>query len=181
MTVISVETAKTYLLERVGELKAQVSHGNPFVFLGAFSVLNAVGRPFNSSIYSLLQRFGDFTEDEASVAQQGARLMFEGFTLTEPKLESQAVGDNRVFSCQDYQIYLSVGDTGPTLKKLNLSHKDRLHKKRSGEKFTLSAGAFLEDIELVINKAFDSVKDDEVASAQLFVNINSQPLIGYGD
>lgn len=175
--VISLETGKTYLLERVGELRAQAPHGNPFVFLGAFSVLNALGKLFNSSIYDLLYRFGDYNENEAEVVQSGARFMFEGFTLTAPVYE-----DRVAYFIEDSERTIT-GNFPPTerVEKLNLSHKDRQHKARKAKKLTLSANAFLEDVEKTINGAFDSIKDDEVAGAKVFVKLNETPLIGYGE
>lgn len=175
-------TARQYLLDRVGELRAQVPHGNPFVFTGAFQVLNGLARVFNSSIYGLLRDFGGFSDNEASVTQTGARLMFEGFTLTEPNYENSlgyVVNERTITTYSGFVI--SSSNYEPEVKKLNLSHKDRQHRKISIDKLTLSAGAFLEDVEAIINKAFDSVKDDEVAGARLFVRINEQPFIGYGE
>ncbi len=183
MVVISNETAKTYLLERVGELKAQVPHGNPFVFLGAFVILKTLGRLFDVADYEVLRAFAGYDRDEAEVVSAGASLMFERFTLSNPTVKTGYV-DERTVTATTGMIYVVNGkyeSTKPSVDKLNLSHKDRDHKKRKNYKLTLSAGAFLEDIEGAINKAFDTVKDDEVASAQLFLNINSQPLIGYGD
>lgn len=175
MAVIQVETARQYFLDRVGELRAQVPHGNPFVFTGAFQVLNGLARVFNSSVYGLLKDFGGFTENEAEVTAAGARLMFEGFTLTSPVYEGRVAYSYVV--CDKPWAELD-GE----VKKLNLSHKDRQHKNHSKDgKLTLSAGAFLEDVESIINKAFDSVKNDEVAGARLFVRINEQPFIGYGE
>lgn len=176
-TVVTVPVAKQYLLERVGELRAQVSHGNPFVFLGAFSVLNALGKVFNSSIYDLLHRFGDYDENEAEVVQAGARFMFEGFTLTAPVYEERVA-----YSIESFERTI-IGNFPPSerVEKLNLSHKDRQHKTRKAKKLTLSANAFLEDVETVINKAFDSIEGDEVAGAKVFVKLNETPLIGYGE
>ncbi len=182
MTIIDQTVARKYLLERVGELKAQVPHGNPFVFLGAFAVLNAVGRVFNSGIYDLLNKFGDYDTNESEVVEEGARLMYQGFSLTAPVYEDR-VGYAQVEKDERY-FFTTVGGAvaEEKVKKLNLSHKEREHKKHSKKgHLTLSANSFLEDVEQVINKAFDSVKDDEVAGARLFVKINEQPFIGYGE
>jgi hypothetical protein len=181
MTVISVETAKTYLLERVGELKHQVEHKNPFVFLGAFVILKTLGRLFDVADYEVLRAFAGYDRDESEVVSTGARLMFERFTLSSPEVrainaEERTLTEGRFLVVSDVHY-----PTKASINKINLSHKDRQHKSRKDGKLTLSANAFLEDVEGAINKAFDTVKDDEMVSAQLFLNINSQPLIGYGD
>lgn len=175
--VISLETGKTYLLNHVGALKKQVPAGDPFVFLGAFALLNATGRVFNSSIYDLLRKFGDYDENEAETVQSGARFMFESFSLTAP------VWEDTVYTKAETRHFLTVYGDSPVerVEKLNLSHKDRLHKQHKTKKLTLSANAFLEDVETTINKAFDSIKGDEVASAKVFVKLNETPLIGYGE
>lgn len=172
---ITVETARQYLIERIGELKAQVPHGNPFVFLGAFAILRTLGRLFDIADYEVLRSFAGYDKDEAEVVSSGASLMFERFTLTHPKVK---IGYTEETSFVTFSNYVNEK---LAVAKLDLSHKDRNHRKRANNKLTLSANAFLEDVEGAINKAFDSVKDDELAGAQLFVNINSQPLIGYGD
>ncbi len=191
MVIVSNEQAKVYLLERVGELKAQVPHGNPFVFSGAFIVLRTLGRLFDIGDYEVLRAFAGYDRDEAEVVSAGASLMLERFTLSSPKVKVGYVEDRtlRASGGSGGGGYISLNVSGtvsmpsnkPSIDKLNLSHKDRQHMTRKNSKLTLSAGAFLEDVEGAINKAFDTVKDDEVASAQLFLNINSQPLIGYGD
>lgn len=174
--VISVETGRQYFLDRVKELRNQVPNKDPFVFLGAFAVLNAVGRLFNSSIYDSLHRFGEYDENEAETVQAGARFMFEGFTLTAPVYEDRVVESRTMSEC-----HYIFSDAPERVNKLNLSHKDRYHKSYKAGKLTLSVGAFLEYVEKVINGAFDSIKDDELAGAKVFVKLNETPLIGYGE
>lgn len=170
--VISLETGRQYMLDRIGELRAQVPHGNPFVFLGAFSVLNALGRVFDSSLYRLLA--DHYSPSEAEVISKGARLMFEGFTFTQEP--SPYVSYER----DDFCIS-GGGEVVEQLKKINLSHKDREHLKRKNGKLTLGANAFLEDIVTIIHTAFDSLEGDEVVGAKVFVKLNETPLIGYGE
>lgn len=187
--VVTVPVAKQYLLERVGELRAQVPHGNPFVFLGAFSVLNALGKAFGfgySAIGASLNRFGNYPRDAAEVVNQGARLMFEQFTLTafEGEIESDYLPERTLMgNTATIQVIYNNSHSTPVepVKKLNLSHKDRQHLVRKDNKLTLSANAFLEDVETVINKAFSSIEGDEVAGAKVFVKLNETPLIGYGE
>lgn len=154
----------------------------PIVFLGAFALLKTLGRLFDVADYEVLRAFAGYDRDEAEVVSSGASLMFERFTLSSPKVrainaEERTLTEGRFLIVSD----VHYPDNKATIKKINLSHKDRQHKSRKDGKLTLSANAFLEDVEGAINKAFGTVKDDEIASAQLFLNINSQPLIGYGD
>lgn len=188
--VISLAVGRQYLIERVGELRAQVPHGNPFVFLGAFSVLNVLGKVFDSSMYSLLENH--FSPSEAEVISKGARLMFEGFTLTE---------EPSPYYNRSADLNFCIGGGGSVveqLKKLNLSHKDREHLKAKNGRLTISAAAFLDDIETIINQAFESIGisgkaqdpsdppiiplvNTEVERAKVFVKLNETPLIGYGE
>lgn len=188
-TIVTVPVAKQYLLERVGELRAQVPHGNPFVFLGAFGVLNALGKVFDSSMYSFLETH--FSPSEAEVISKGARLMFEGFTLTE---ESNPYSNRGM----DNFCIGGGGIVVEQLKKINLSHEDREHLKVKDGRLTLSAAAFLDDVETIINKAFAGIgvpeevsgpnsppfiplENHEVARAKVFVKLNETPFIGYGE
>ncbi len=178
--IIEIETAKSYLLERVGELKNQLPNGDPFVFLGAFVVLRTLGALFNVADFHVLEAFADYERDEASVISNGARLMMERFTLTPPQVVEEfrsLVGSTDLIDCSFVNPVTRVA----TINKLNLSHKDRQHRVRKSGKLTISANAFLEDVEGAITKIFDSVKGDKMKEAHLFLNINSQPLIGYGD
>lgn len=180
--VISVETGRQYFLDRVKELKNQVPNKDPFVFLGAFAVLNALGRVFNGGIYTALRDFGAYEDDAAGVIATAAERMFRGFTLTEEPEESE-----RILSCSKalkdlvINVYDERESSSPRIKKLDLSHRDRQHLKRNNRKLTIGAGAFLEDVEKAINGAFDSIKDDELAGAKVFVKLNETPLIGYGE
>lgn len=171
--VISLETGRQYLLNHVGALKKQVPAGDPFVFLGAFAILNELAHLFdnNNRSKTLKENFGYSSKIAGVVAEAGHR-MFNNFSLTQAPHTGYA---------SIYIGYGSMKEDPEPVNKVNLSHKNREHLKIKDGKVTLAAEAFLEDLEGAIHSLFDSIKDDEVASAKVFVKLNETPLIGYGE
>lgn len=171
--VISLETGRQYLLNHVGALKKQVPAGDPFVFLGAFALINELTHLFDKNYRGriLKENFG-YNSKVADVVAEAGHRMFNNFSLTQAPQ-----------SCHSsiYIGYAEQEDDSEPVHKVNLSHKNREHLKIKGGKVTLAAEAFLEDLEGAIHSLFDSIKDDEVASAKVFVKLNETPLIGYGE
>jgi hypothetical protein len=186
---VQIDEAKNYLLRHVGALKNQLPFGDPFVFVGAFTLVNTLGKFFRRENYEVLGGFLGYDSDEAQVINIGAQRLMDRFTLSEvPVRKDLEAVQGRTFRVVcgaggyiTVNSSINMGDYKDHINKLNLSHKDREHLKRKNSELTLSAGAFLEDLEKGINKAFDSVKDDEMEQARLFVAINERPLVGYGD
>lgn len=170
--IISVETGRQYFLDRVKELKNQVPNGDPFVFLGAFALINELSHLFTDGYRAdlLVNAFG-YEPKVAQVVSEAGHRMFNNFSLEQAP--SQSCGS----------IYIGYGqrEEEDPVKKVNLSHKNRDHLKIKDAKVTLAAKAFLEDLEDAINILFDSIRDDEVANAKVFVKINETPLIGHGE
>lgn len=171
--VISLGTGREYLLNHVGALKKQVPAGDPFVFLGAFALLNELAHLFDDNYKRriLEENFG-YTDKVAGVVSEAGQRMFNNFSLT----QAPSTGFSSVFIGYGMQE-----DDSEPVHKVNLSHKNREHLKIKDGKVTLAAEAFLEDLEGAIHSLFDSIKDDEVASAKVFVKLNETPLIGYGE
>jgi hypothetical protein len=172
---LNLEQGKEYIGRHLDALKKQVVNGDPFVFLGAFSILNRLGSIAGMSGAHVLHKFANYTAEEANVVSEAGRLIFNNFTLTAtPVTESL---DGFVYEESGYVVY---SPTPNPIKKVNLSHKDRDHKKRKDYKLTISASAFIEDVEGAANAIFSSFETEEqVMRATL--RLNDQPLIGHGN
>lgn len=176
---ISVELAKQYLLGRVGELKSQVPHGNPFIFQGIFSLMSTLAKATNNNISDVGLKMG-LPLRVAHLIREQHEKFYDNFSLqvvNAPKANSNTITIYSGGNCLS-----NSGSGADVAKKLNLSHKDRDHLKYNpqNESITLAAAALLEDLEKGINSIFDSLTDLE--KAKLYVNVNdNNQFIGYGD
>jgi hypothetical protein len=157
---ITLDYAEAYLLDRIKELRHQVPHGNPFVFLGAFTLLELLTRGLG---------------DGSDVAS--TYLTFCGKEL--PPEAEKALRNSLVFHSPLTTFSLNC----PEDKfKLNLTHEEENHlsveETERGVKVTIAANSFLDDMENVIKNIFSSAKSLPVREARLFVYLNENRPIG---
>ena len=181
---LTLGQAQAYLLRHFKALEQQLPFGDPFVFVGAFTLLNRLSDITGKAPARILQLYADYKADEANVVQEAGRLI-QNFTLTvkEYEVESdRAIEEVHYLSSSGMTYTGFTGETPDThIKKVNLSHKDRDHMKRKDGKLTLSAGAFLEDLVKATNGAFNALSGDQMSGAKATIRLNEQPLIGHGD
>lgn len=168
MAEVTLATAEQYFLDRVQELRNRVDDGNPFVFLGAFALVNTLQNVVRRPPPYLAEKFGYSPELMAAIHMTSMRMM-TGFTLI-PQAPQQ----------QQYQKA-----PGRQLK-LNLSHNPLEHlKEEETDKYkvvTLEAVSFLNKLQSVILDVFSDVEDNPLLGAQTYVNINDgNQFIGYGN
>lgn len=180
---ITVDTAHQYLLQHVGALRKQLPFGDPFVFVNAFTILNVLANASGGKYE--LERFIKanfpcaYKDKAARLIQDSRDRLFYNFSL-----QPEHMVDIAQDTCEQSRYFVTLvnangmpSEASPT--KLNLSHKDREHFKVKDGKLTLSASAFLDDLEEATNKFFKAVKADPLLSSKVYVYFNEgNQLIG---
>lgn len=169
---MTLELVKAYYLDRVKELKNQIPFGDPFVFLGGFTLLNSLSALVTNEPYSwgritpyLEKRYGLF----GKIFESTFYSMTSDFSL----------GTDH---------FMDKGFYG----KLNLTHDDGKHldkkllddstDKKQRVMLTVAATPFLNDIEDIINEIFTAAETDKLLQSTIYVAANGKNrLVGYGE
>lgn len=168
MTEVTISYAKAYLLDRVGELRQQLSHGNPFVFVGAFALMDTVNEVFHDLV--------DFKDLPRHMGWPPEAVRLYGVTQKE---------------VSNYFSLPSIEIPGTGLVKFNLSHTEphlQVNASNGYIRYTLNAASLLDELETVTNSLFDKVlamditkTDERLTVESVQKTLNRHKFIGLGD
>ena len=160
MTEVTLDLAQAYILDRITELRAQLDHGTPTVFLAAFTLMNTLNEVFHD--------FVEFKRIPAEMGWPEETIRLYGKTVKE---------------VNDYYSLPYVEVEGVRYK-FNLSHKDpHLERNESNGyvRFTLNAASLLDELEVLTHNLFTKVKEDQVSVDSALKTLNRHKFIGLGD
>lgn len=149
--ILDLGLINQYFHDRLQELNNQVGNGDPFVFLGAFSLVNTL---VNLTHVDTVAEAIGLTREQLQDVQTAGERLFTRFTI-------KPTNDKPGISLSHVEPHLSLTNTS--------------------KKTVLNAQAFLDSLSEAVETIFRAADKDSTLSGQIFAGVNEgNVLVGYG-